>query len=96
MDAPLSALVADEGVVGKHSRRRNPELESRVDATLSSAAEGVDAAISAWVAEECNRSLGQELSEDGERLHVAMAPDAKEKELNLRKQFKVSKPHTGR
>ena len=29
-------------------------------------AEGADAAISAWAAEECNRALGQELTEDEE------------------------------
>ena len=40
-----------------------PELQSRVDATQSSVVEGVDAAISNWVAEHYSRVLGQELTE---------------------------------
>ena len=59
-----------------------PELQSRVDATQSSVVEGVDAAISAWVANKCNRVSGQEVSEGEAKLHGGLARGAKLKELD--------------
>ena len=40
------AFVTDEGVAKEHDQRRNPDLESRSDATQASIVQGVDAAIS--------------------------------------------------
>ena len=54
------AFVADMEVVKENAPQRNPELKSRVNATQSSAAEGVDAAIPGCVAEERDRVLGQD------------------------------------
>ena len=54
---------------------RNPELGA--------------AHSSGWVAEECYRVLGQELSEEAGKVHVKLARDAKTKELDAGKQFKV-------
>ena len=70
---------------------RRPELKSRADAAQSSVAEGADAAISAWVAVDCARKLGQELSDEGEQSHVDLPRGAKEEEINVRKQLKVPK-----
>ena len=54
------AVVADKEVAKGPARRRTPDLKSRSDAAQAAAAEGEKAAISAWVAEEYNRALGQE------------------------------------
>ena len=48
-------------------------------ATRSSVEEGVDAATSAWVAEERNRISGQELSDAEGKLHVDLARGAEAK-----------------
>ena len=50
-DALRAASVADMEVVKRHAQWRNPELESRVDATQPSAVEGVGAAIFARYAD---------------------------------------------
>ena len=59
--APETALAADMSVVQEHAQWRNPALKPQVEAPQSSVAEGVDGAISAWVADECKRVLGPEL-----------------------------------
>ena len=48
--------------------------------------------MSARVAEECNRILGQELTEDGERSLGHLACKAKVRELAVWEQFKVFSP----
>ena len=58
--------AVDLGVVKEHAQWWNPELKPQVEAHNSSAAEGVDGAASEWVADQCNRVLGQELSSEGE------------------------------
>ena len=63
-----------------------------MDATQSSVVEGVGAVISSWVAGECNRVLGQELRDDDGKLRTDPARDAKVKELDAWKRFKVSQP----
>ena len=49
------------------------------------------AAISAWVADECNRVLGRKLSEGGEVLHADLVRDARVKELDAWGSSKVLK-----
>ena len=60
-----------------------------MDPTRCSAAEGADAAISAWVAEECKRKLGWELSEEEEQLHVDLTRDARAENPDASQQFKI-------
>ena len=60
------ALAVDLEVVKGHAQCWNPELKPQVDVHQSSVAEGVDGAISAWVADERNRVLRQELSPEEE------------------------------
>ena len=67
-DPRLSFVVHNEGVNGR-PRLRNPALDARWRATYASAAEGADAAISAWTADECEEALGQEVSADEDELH---------------------------
>ena len=62
-DALRVASVADKGAVKGYAQWRNSELKPQVDASRSSAAEEAEAAISAWVADECSRVSGEKLSE---------------------------------
>ena len=78
--------MTDTEVEKGHNQWRNPELRARGGATRPSVLEGVEAAISAWVAEECNRVLGQDLAEEGEELHT------NERELSAWKRFEAFKP----
>ena len=59
-DALAAALVEDRRVVQEHAQWWSPPTKPQVGAVHSSAAEGVDGAVSAWVADECNRVMGQE------------------------------------
>ena len=91
-DALRLALVVDKEVVDGRSQWWVPELKSRVGATRSSAAGGVDAARWALVAGARNRNSGQELSEEGGQLHVDLARDAEYQDAVAWKQWKNSKP----
>ena len=66
-------------------------MESRVDATRSSAVAGGGDAISAGTAEECNCVWGQGLTGAGETLHVYAAREATERELSAWEQVKAFK-----
>ena len=87
-----AALVADMEVAEEHTRWRNPELKSRVDATQSSLVEREGAAISAWHAGERNRVLGRKLSAELPDAFEEPARDAKVMELDALKQFEASEP----
>ena len=81
-------------------RRRAPnggiqKVKPQVEAPRSSAVEGVDAVISAWVANECNRVLIRELSEEAEAAHADFVREAKGEELDVWGFPKVPKPHGG-
>ena len=56
-------------------------MKPQVEALQSSAVEGDDGATSSWVADECNRVLGQELSLDEKKRHVDLAHEGKLREL---------------
>ena len=62
------AFVADREVAKERAKWWNLGSQARRDATQACAEEEVNDAISAWVAEECNRVSGQELTEVGEKL----------------------------
>ena len=70
----------------------NPELKPQVGAHQSSVVEGVDGTVSAWVADECNRALGHELSPDEEKQHAELVRHDKEKELDEWRKFDVYEP----
>ena len=61
-------------------------VESEVTATrrsfaLLSSGEGLEAAVSAWVADERNRVSGQELPEEEAAAHAELVQEAEKKEL---------------
>ena len=53
-------MEVDVAAADARAQWRSPELVSKMAATQLSAVEGVDGAISVWVAGERNRILGQE------------------------------------
>ena len=83
------------GFEEKQSQFRNPELKSRRGATHASAAEGADAASSAWPAKECNRILRPELHGDEEQMREGMVSAAKARELAACGKFEGSVPVKG-
>ena len=63
-----------------------------MDAAQSSVLGGVDAAVSSWLADECNRGSSQELSMKDEEMHADLARKVKVKELDAWKQSQVFEP----
>ena len=62
----------------------------------SSAVEGVDGAISAWVADEFNRVSGQELTPEGKEIHADSVEAGKLRELEDWEKSDVFSPHEAR
>ena len=89
------ASVADKELVKGRAQCGNPDLKARRRATHASAAEGVDVAISAWIAEERNRALGQGLTEEGGKLRGCSAGAARGREFDDWEKFNVSWPLLG-
>lgn len=87
-----AARVADKEVVKERAQWRNSELRPHVEASRSSAAEGVVATFPARAADECNRVSGKKLSEEGEAAHGDLVREAKGKELVAWKSPNVFKP----
>ena len=77
------ASVAGKEVVKWHSDMKEKiETHTRKDPGASCISDGGGPVLSAWVAEACNRGLGQELTEEGERLHADLVWKARERGLD--------------
>ena len=85
-------LVAGKGLAKEHAQRWNSDLKSRRKATQDSVVAGADSAISARVAEACNRVLGEKVTEEEEISRRDLASAAKERELGAWNHFEVLKP----
>ena len=72
--------------------REKIDTQTREDSGASSGVNGGGPALSAWVAEECNRVSGQELTEAEERVRADLAQRAKERELEAWGRFKGLPP----
>ena len=59
-DASAITMEVDLAVAQAHAQWWTPELKPKLEVNPSAAVGGVDGAISAWVADECNRVWGQE------------------------------------
>ena len=88
-DALTAALSVDVSVVREHAQRGNPAMKPQKETLQSSAVYGADGAISAWVTDDCNRVLGQELSPGEEKQHAHLAHEGKLRELADLKKFDV-------
>ena len=53
--------------------REKVDTQTRMDPGASSVLGGGESVLSAWVAEECNRVAGQELTEVEDRVHANFA-----------------------
>ena len=76
-------MEVDLAVAQAHAQWWPPDLKPKVGVNPSAAVDGVDGAISAWVADECNRVLGQELSQEEEEMHADLANGRKKRELEV-------------
>ena len=72
-DAPAITMEVDLAVTQAHAQWWSLDLKSKIEASPSDAAEGVDGAISALVADECNRALCQEPSQEKDEAHAELA-----------------------
>ena len=86
------ALSVDVEVAKEHPQLWNPELKRQVEARQPSVVEGVDAAASARVADECNRVLGREISPEEETQRAGLVQSAKIRGLEAWKTFGVFEP----
>ena len=66
---------------------RKIDVQTRKYPGASLIMDGGGPVLSAWVAEECSRVLGQKLSEAEERVHADLARKAKERKLEAWEQF---------
>ena len=76
-DALAAVLAVNMSVVQEHAQWRSPALKPQVEALQSSVVKGVDGAISAWVADECNRVSGQDLSPGEGEMRAELAHEGK-------------------
>ena len=93
-DAPATTMEVDLAVVQAHAQWGPPELKAILGVNPSASVEGVDGVSSAWVADECNRVLGQELPQEEEDKHVDLANAGKQRELAAWGKFEVVAPRT--
>ena len=92
-DTPAAGMAADLAVTHAHAQWWSPELTPRMEASPSAAAEGVDGAISAWIADERDHILGQELTPEEENIHADLVGAGKLREFEASGKFDVSSPH---
>ena len=85
-------MAADRAVVRAHAHWWSPEPNPKIEVSQSSVVEGVDGAISASVADECNRILGQELTLEEEAAHADLVEAGKPRELETWGKFGVLPP----
>ena len=82
-------MAVDLAVVNTHAQWWSSDLKPQMTALSHQMIEGNDEAASAWVADECNRVLGQELSAEEELSCKELAHEGKMRELEAWKKFKV-------
>ena len=89
------AFVMNQEVVKERAQWRRPELGEKIE-TYTRLGPGASvfvgggrAVLSAWAAEECNRILGQELTEGGKRTFSDLVKTPKARELEAWEHFRV-------
>ena len=91
-DALRAAFVADKSAEKERAQWRNSDLKPQADAPRPSAVAGVEEPILAWVADDCNQVLGQDLSEEKDKMQADIVTEAKVKKLDAWGTFKVPPP----
>ena len=74
---PATTMEVDLAVGHAHAQWWSLDLKPKLEVNSSAAVDGVDGATSAWVADECNRALGQELPEEEEEMHADLVNEGK-------------------
>ena len=87
-EAPAVDLAAAQA----HAQWWSPDLKPKLEVIPSDVAEGVDGATSAWVADECNRALGQKLPKEGKEMRAELAQEGKRRELEAWGKFEAFVP----
>ena len=85
-------MEVDLAAAQAHAQWWSPDLKSKMEASPSDAVEGVDGAISARVADECNRILRQELAPEEEEMRANLVTAGKQRELAAWGKFDVFSP----
>ena len=80
-DTPDTTIEVGLAAVQAHAQCWFPELKPEMEANRSATVEGVNGAISAWAADECNRNLRQELSREGEDMHADLVKAGNQRKL---------------
>ena len=91
-EAPAITMAVDLAAAQAHAQRWSPDLKPKMEASPSDAVEGADGAISAWVADACNRVLGQELPQEEGGMHAELAHEGKRRELEDWEKFQAFLP----
>ena len=91
-DVPATTMEVDLAATQAHAQWWARGLKPKLEVNPSAAAEGVGGAISAWVADECNRVLGQELPQEEEEMQADLAHEGKRRELEDWGKFDVFSP----
>ena len=92
-DAPVTAMEVDLAAAQAHAQLWSPELKPELEMNPSAKIEGVDDAMSAGVADECNRISGQELNPEEEEMRADLVNAGKQRELAAWAKFDVFSPH---
>ena len=85
-------MALDLAVVRTHAQWWPSDLKSQMAALSHQMVEGSDEAANAWVADECNRVVGQELSAEEGLPCKELAHEGRMRELEAWKKFKVFSP----
>ena len=72
-----TTMAVDLAVVHARAQWWPPDLKPKMRASPSATAEGADGPIWAWVADECNRISGRELTPGEEGLHADLVKAGK-------------------
>ena len=78
-DALQVSFVANKNFVRDHASLWNPTLKSQINLAAVAPIDGVESAVSAWVALACEKALGQELSAQEAHLNADLVALAKMK-----------------
>ena len=92
-DTPATTMAGYLAVVHAHAQWWPPDLKLKMEASPSATVGGVDGAISARVADECNRISRQELTPEEEGMHADLVKAAKIREFEAWGKFGVLAPH---
>ena len=91
VDGLQAAFFAEKGIVKDYARRWDPRMTEQGNAVNVVPFEEMDATISTWAVDLCNKTMGRELGADEERAHGVQSRAGKDSDW---KEFKVPEPVT--